>query len=244
MNTAARATPLHFYTTPPHGCSYLPARQATTLFADPGMPKNDTVYALLSNHGFRRSGEHLYRPHCHACRACVAVRLAVQEFAPKRHQRRAWELNADLDIRVIPPDYHPEHFDLYRRYLAGRHAGGGMDDPTPQQYLEFLTSSWTATLFYEMYLDGRLVAVAVVDQLADALSAVYTFYDPELRDRSLGKFAILYEIDTARAQGLRWLYLGYWIAACRKMSYKVDFQPLEYFWEGRWSRRAPVLPPA
>ncbi|MGQ0658333.1 MAG: arginyltransferase [Chromatiales bacterium] len=243
MNRAATPTPLHFYTTPPHGCSYLPGRQAVTLFADPGMPKNDTVYALLSGHGFRRSGEHLYRPHCHACRACVAVRLSVQEFIPRRHQRRAWEMNADLEVLATPPAYRSEHFELYRQYLAGRHPGGGMDHPNPQQYLEFLTSSWTTTLFYEMRLRGRLVAVAVVDQLGDALSAVYTFYDPQLQERSLGKFAVLYEIETARTHGLRWLYLGYWIAACRKMNYKIDFQPLEYFWEGSWTRRAPAMQP-
>lgn len=150
-------------------------------------------------------------------------------------------MNSDLDIRAVPADFYTEHFNLYRRYLAGRHPGGGMDNPNAQQYQDFLTASWARTLFYEMRLRDRLLAVAVADQMADALSAVYTFYDPAFQVRSLGKFAVLYEIEAARALGLRWLYLGYWISSCRKMRYKNEYQPLEYFWEGHWTRRTPVF---
>ncbi len=240
MNKPTRAASLNFYTTPPHACSYLPGRQAVTLFADPGIAKNDVVYGLLSAHGFRRSGEHLYRPHCQGCRACVPVRVPVAEFEPNRHQRRALKANGDLGVRVVPARYSDEHFALYQRYLSGRHSGGGMDNPTPQQYLEFLTASWSTTHFHEMRLEDRLVAVAVVDVMADAYSAVYTYYDPDYPARSLGKFAVLHEILAARAAGVKWLYMGYWIRDCRKMSYKVAFQPMEYFWSGKWTREPPV----
>lgn len=239
MNNPARTAALNFYTTPPHGCSYLPPRQAVTLFADPGIPKTDAVYGLLSAHGFRRSGEHLYRPHCHGCRACVAVRLRVEGFQPSRHQRRSLELNADLNVRTQPARFDCEHFDLYQRYISGRHAGGGMDNPSPQQYMDFLTAEWCDTRFMEFRLGSRLLAVAVVDVMADALSAVYTFYDPDYQRRSLGKFAVLQEIAAARAEQRQWLYLGYWIANCRKMRYKVDYQPLEYFWNGGWTATRP-----
>jgi arginine-tRNA-protein transferase len=237
-----RNVSLNFYTTPAHGCSYLPNRQAVTLFADPGIPKSDPVYGLLSAHGFRRSGEHLYRPHCHTCRACVPVRVPVAEFVPNRHQRRTWLRNTDLSVRPTPARFNTEHFDLYQRYLAGRHRGGGMDNPSPQQYLDFLTASWASTRFLEIRLGNRLLGVAVVDFLSDALSAVYTFYEPNEPARSLGKFSVLYEIEAAREAGLQWLYLGYWIEDSRKMRYKVDFQPLEYFWDGQWTRSRPSFP--
>lgn len=241
MNRASNNATLHFYTTPPHACSYLPGRQAVTLFADPSVAKDTAVYTLLSSHGFRRSGEHLYRPHCHTCRQCVPVRVPVAEFVPRRHQRRTLSHNADLTVTSALAVFDPEQYALYRRYLASRHPGGGMDDPSPQQYLDFLSSSWTQTEFLEMRLGGRLVAVAVIDAMADALSAVYTFYEPDMADRGLGKFSILYEIGEASRRGLPWLYLGYWIRDCRKMSYKNDYQPIEYFWDGRWTRQPPTL---
>ena len=242
MNKPARVNTLNFYTTPPHACSYLDDRQAVTLFADPGIPKTADVYAFLSAHGFRRSGEHLYRPHCPHCQACVPVRLPVDDFVPRRHQQRALEINSDIDVRERPAGYDEEHFKLYRRYLEARHAGGGMDNPTPQQFKDFLTSRWAETVFFDMRLNSRLVGVAVVDRMRDALSAVYTYFDPKLANRSLGKFAVLCEIAQAKAEGKPWLYLGYWIRNCRKMRYKTDYQPLEYLWDGVWERSQPPTP--
>jgi arginyl-tRNA--protein-N-Asp/Glu arginylyltransferase len=115
-----------------------------------------------------------------------------------------------------------------------------MDDPSPEGFMDFLTAPWAETLFYEFRLGDLLVAIAVVDRLEHALSAVYTFYDPACRERSLGRYAILHEIEEARAQGLAWLYLGYWIAGCRKMRYKNEYQPLEYYVGGRWDRARTV----
>ena len=111
-----------------------------------------------------------------------------------------------------------------------------MENPTPENYMEFLTSTWADTVFYEMRRGGDLLGITVADQLDDALSAVYTFYDPALYRRSLGRFAILYLIEKAREQGLDWLYLGYWIERCRKMNYKNEYQPLEYYSDNRWQR--------
>jgi arginine-tRNA-protein transferase len=169
------------------------------------------------------------------------VRLPVEAFEPTRNQRRTLRLNADLQLRSVPAHLDPEHFDLYRRYIAGRHPGGGMDNPSTQQYLEFLTASWCETRFLEIRLKDRLLAVAVIDVMGDALSAVYTFYDPGFPKRSLGKFAVLQEIAAAQAERRQWLYLGYWIDGCRKMCYKTDYQPLEYFFNGRWSATPPPL---
>jgi arginine-tRNA-protein transferase len=228
------AGPLTFFATPPHPCNYLPGREAVTVFADPRLPSM-RLYCLLSRHGFRRSGQHIYRPHCPGCAACVPVRVAVQRFSPRRSQRRAWRTNADLTVVARQPVFRPEHFSLYARYLAWRHPGGGMDNPTERQYLEFLTSPWANTVFYELRLERTLLGVAVVDRLDDGLSAVYTFYEPAMAARSLGVYAVLWEIAKARRLGLEWLYLGYWIRQSPRMSYKAEYQPLQYLCDGRWS---------
>lgn len=234
MNRSANETRLALYATPPHECSYLPNRRAVTLFADPGAPKDGELYARLSAHGFRRSGEYLYRPRCPNCHACVPVRIPVADFRARRRQRRTRERNRDLEVRFQEARFDDEHFQLYRRYLDARHRGGGMDTPTPQSYLDFITSSWSDTRFLEFRLNGRLLAVGVVDCMREALSAVYSFFDPDQPRRSLGRLTVLEEIEQARRLGLRWLYLGYWIAGCRKMDYKDEYQPLEYFIQGRW----------
>jgi arginine-tRNA-protein transferase len=234
--------PLAFYATPPHPCSYLPGRSAVTVFADPAGHKDRAIYTAVSHHGFRRSGAYIYRPDCPQCEACVPVRVPVREFAPRRSQRRVLRANQDLRVVARAPELHPEHFDLYRRYLQARHPGGGMDNPTPAQYLEFLASSWSDTVFYEFSTASQVAAVAVVDRLDDGLSAVYTFFDPALATRSLGVYAILWEIDEARRLDLEWLYLGYWVKESPKMHYKVEYQPMEYFRRGVWRRdpRAPA----
>lgn len=240
MTRSARVSRLGFYATPPHECSYLSDRQSVTLFADPRFPKTNTLYAALSQRGFRRSGEHLYQPHCPGCSACIPIRVPVGEFRPRRQQRRTWRQNQDLQVTIKPPRFETEHFDLYRRYIASRHAGGGMDDPSPNSYMNFLTASWSDTIFIEFRTgDRQLLAVAVTDRLPDALSAVYTFFEPDAVRRSLGRHAILYQIELARHSRRPWLYLGYWIAECRKMAYKTEYQPLEYFSQGEWQRTLP-----
>ncbi len=227
---------ISFFATPAHDCNYLPDQQSTTVFADPALPKNRKVHSLLSQHGFRRSGEFIYRPDCQKCHACIATRIPINDFEPSRGQRRTWKKNQDLTTRILPATFDLEHFELYQRYLSMRHANGGMDNPTPESYTQFLFSNWSTTHFIEFRLNKKLAAIAVVDELENALSAVYTFFDPDLGQRSLGKFAILYEIEFARQQGLKWLYLGYWIEACQKMNYKQDYRPQEHYINEQWVR--------
>ena len=239
MTYSLAATRLTFFATPPYVCNYLPSKQAISLFIDPATPKNPRLHAILSSYGFRRSGEHLYRPRCLGCQACIPVRVPVTEFRPDRNQQRTWRKNQDLRMIAAPPVFKREYFQLYQKYLATRHPGGGMDDPTPQSFMEFLTSSWADTIFYEFRLDRHLLAVAVVDRMEDALSAVYTFFDPDHSARSLGRFAILCEIEATRIAGLKWLYLGYWIKECRKMRYKNEYRPFEYMVRVNDWRRLP-----
>jgi arginine-tRNA-protein transferase len=227
---------LSFFLSQPHRCSYLPQRQAVTLFADPDAEISRQQYTILSRYGFRRSGRFIYRPRCPDCSACIPVRVPVDEFRPRRAQRRTWQRNRDVTVQRTAAGFDPEQFALYRKYIEARHPDGGMNEDDPERYLEFLTSAGIDTAFYEFRVDRALLAVAVTDHLEDALSAVYTFFDPGLQARSLGVLAILWQIELAKTLGLSWTYLGYLIQECRKMAYKDEFRPLEGFIDGEWQR--------
>lgn len=225
---------LKFYATQAHPCSYLPTEQATTLFLDPSQPMDAQVYAELSEVGFRRSGDHLYRPHCQNCSACVPARLPAADFKLNRQQRRIRSRNADLQVQAARPTFSEEYYDLYARYIEQRHADGDMYPPNREQFSTFLVRDLPFSRFYEFRLDGRLLAVAVTDVLPNGLSAVYTFYDPDEEHRSLGRYAILWQIAETARLDLHALYLGYWIKNCRKMNYKTQYRPIELFVNQRW----------
>jgi arginyl-tRNA--protein-N-Asp/Glu arginylyltransferase len=230
----SQSLPLLFYMTPPERCAYLPGRESVNVFADPRARMNTTLYGRLIDKGFRRSGSHLYRPQCPGCSACIPTRIPVATFTPNRSQRRNQISNQDLSVEIAPQGYQTEHFALYRLYQRGRHAGGEMDNPTPQAYLDFLSCCWTNTWFVEFRFRDVLLSVAVCDPVTDGLSAVYTFFDHRERRRGLGTHAILWQIKEARRLGLDYVYLGYWIAGNRKMSYKTCFRPIEGLINGRW----------
>ncbi len=226
---------LKVYTTYPHSCSYLQEQEATTLFVDPRQEVDQTLYSNLSVLGFRRSGNHLYRPHCSNCDACIPARIPVQDFAPNRGQRRALRRNADLEVEVTGDIRDQSAFDLYRRYIECRHADGDMYPPDREQYQSFLDNAWECTRYYRFYDAGKLIAIAVVDELLDGLSAIYTFFEQGEEKRSLGSYAILWQVEKARQMGLDYVYLGYWIRDCRKMAYKTDYRPLELYVNSRWT---------
>ena len=225
---------LKVYTTYPHSCSYLAEQEATTLFVDTRTSMNSDLYSQLSGMGFRRSGAHLYRPNCSSCRACIPARVEVHKFQPRRSQKRAWKQNADILIEEIDHIDDDHYYRLYSRYIEARHRDGDMYPPTREQYQSFLSTEWGVTHFYQLLLDGRLIGVAVADRLNDGLTAIYTFFEPELQSRSIGTFAVLWQIEATRAMGLDYLYLGYWIKECQKMAYKVQFRPLELYINGQW----------
>lgn len=217
-----------------HACSYLPERYAQNMYPDPNHPMNIRIYNQLIQHGFRRSGNHVYRPHCLQCQACIPVRINVNQFSASRSQRRCLKRNEQLTVIEKEAIFNDEHFELYQRYLAARHANGGMDNPTEESFSHFLTSYWCDTQFIEFRDQGKLIAVAVTDFLDDGLSAFYTFFDPDYQQASLGTFAILKQIELAKSLHLSSLYLGYWIADCQKMSYKQDFSALEAYQDQCW----------
>jgi leucyl-tRNA---protein transferase len=229
---------IKLYSTHEHPCSYLSDRLATTVFVDPALQLNGHIYSQLSDFGFRRSGAHVYRPHCNECQACIPVRLPVDSFVPTRAQKRCLRRNTDIDISHCTSINTDEHYQLYERYIEERHADGDMFPPNRQQYEEFLSAQWNVTHYIEMRSkhDQKLIAVAVCDHLDRGLSAIYTFFDPDQQSRSLGVFAVLVQIMQAQDLKLPYVYLGYWIRECQKMSYKTQYRPLEMFFNNQWHR--------
>lgn len=225
---------LKFFSTPPHACSYLDDEQAITLFADPEAAITNSTYHQLSMYGFRRSGNYIYKPQCATCHACLSVRVPVNDFQASRQQRRVWKNNQDLLVRKVPATYVQAHYDLYAKYISVRHADGDMYPPSVAQYVSFLFADWSETWLYEFYEHDKLVAVAVCDALKNGLSAVYTFYDCDAEKRSLGTYAVLWQIAEAQKLKLSFVYLGYWVEKSRKMTYKTHFQPLEALIDQLW----------
>jgi arginine-tRNA-protein transferase len=234
-----RLDALRFFQTPEHECNYLSDREASTVFVDPSAELSSVIYSQLALIGFRRSGRYLYRPRCKSCHACIPIRLSAHDFKPNRSQRRIVNRNQDLTITICDKEFQQEHYELYERYLRSRHTDGGMDDTTPEKYRGFLTCEWMNTQFVEFRLEGKLIGVAVTDFLPDGLSALYTFFDPDLTKRSLGTFAILWQIDAAKQFDKQWIYLGYWIEESLKMAYKTRFKPYELFINGYWQQGGP-----
>lgn len=221
---------------PEHACPYFPDRVARyrAVRAD-GL--DGGVYQQFMNANFRRSGTILYQPVCRACGDCIQVRVPVARFKPRTTQRRCWRANADLNVSVGEPTLSEEKFDLYRRYVVEWHGqSAGAEAPTMEDLSRFLYESPTDTLEFA-YRDraGKLLAVGICDVSPASLSSVYFFFDPAGRDRGLGCFGALWEIDWAARKGIAHYYLGYWINSCRKMDYKLSYRPAELLGvDGKW----------
>ena len=225
---------VRLFRTSPHPCSYKDSEQAATIFVDPDLVIDKALNSKLSDLGYRRSGAHLYRPDCDFCQACISCRVPVAEFQFNRSQRRILRRNESLRM-VEKSDLTDEFaYGLYQRYINQRHLDGDMFPASLEQYEAFIKTKMVDTRFFLFYEQDELLAVSVVDFLEQGLSAVYTFFDPDQSQRSLGNFAILWQIKKCQELGLPYLFLGYWIKGCGKMEYKSKFRPLEMLINGRW----------
>jgi arginine-tRNA-protein transferase len=231
-----KPTQLSFFITPPHACPYLKEETAKTVFLSPDIHPDKPLYSALINQGFRRSGEHIYRPQCDSCQSCISIRIPVSQFKPNKQQKRTLKKAIGLSMSVTPAHFNQQHFQLFDRYISERHKDGDMYPTSPNQYKEFLLNDWIECNYLNFIdpMNQKLVTTAVYDQVEDGLSAVYTYFDPDYSKYSPGRLAILKLIDLAKQQNLPYVYLGYWIKNCDKMAYKGDYRPIECFVKDRW----------
>ncbi len=212
-------------------CPYLPGRQERKLFTHLTGRRAASLHHLLSDNGFRRSQNLIYRPACDGCSACQSVRIVAQEFVPSARYRRIRKANADIAVEVCQPRATAEQFALFKRYLDARHAGGGMTQMSFVDYEYMVEDTPVQTVVVEYRLTSHpqrpLVAVALTDVMPDGLSMVYSFYDPLLDKRGLGNLLILDNIEQVKLAALTYVYLGYWVKDSPKMAYKGQFRPLE-----------------
>ena len=230
---------LAMFKTAPHPCGYFSDREATMLFTALAGQIDQTTYEMLTKLGFRRSGNHVYLPYCANCRACSPIRIKVADFKFKRRYRRILKRNHSVVVQQKPAQLTTAALQLYKNYIASRHQHGSMYPGTADQFNSFLISSWGNTSFLELRLpeaenNDTLLAVAVTDQIEDALLAIYTFFDPGQAWRNLGTLAILQQIIRAKDLGLDYVYLGYWIDQCDKMHYKADYRPHQLLANNIW----------
>lgn len=222
-----------FFLTAPMPCPYLEGREERKLFTHLTGKRAPMMHHVLSDHGFRRSQNLIYRPACEDCNACKAVRIVTDKFKPATRHRRNLRRNSDIVGTEVEPSVTREQYDLFMRYLAARHEGGGMTQMSYLDYEYMVEDTPVNSVLIEYRLagdsgeTGPLVAVALSDVMSDGLSMVYSFFDPDLPDRGLGNFMILDHIQRVVAAGLRYVHLGYWVQNSPKMAYKASFAPVE-----------------
>lgn len=236
-----------FFLTAPSACPYLEGQFERKVFTHLVGNKAAEMNDLLTQGGFRRSQNIAYRPACETCRACVSVRILAQEFEVSRNMRRVLQQNRDLVSTMTNAQPSTEQYSLFRTYLDARHRLGGMSDMTALDYAMMVEDTHVDTRIIEYRRrgpdsfitgkgEGELIAVALTDRMADGLSMVYSFFNPDMDERSLGTFMILDHIERTRAMGLPHVYLGYWVNGSRKMGYKMRFQPQEHLSPKGWER--------
>ncbi len=227
--------PQFFYTTAPLPCPYVPGRTERKVVTEITGPDADGLHDRLSRAGFRRSHNIAYAPVCPGCRACVPIRIPVATFQPGRTLRRIAQANRDVEGYDVPARATAEQFQLFQRYQQARHGDGDMATMSFYDYRAMIEDTPVETSVVEFRdMDDRLVGGCLADRLGDGLSAVYSYFAPELERRSLGTFAILWLIGRARELELPYVYLGYWVADSQKMAYKARFRPSEVLVGGTW----------
>lgn len=218
----------------PVKCSYLADKQSISQIVVPPDQVNAFYYAALLRQGFRRSGSFVYRPQCGSCAACLSVRIDINKFLASKRFKRIINKNRHLQCRQLPLRWEEEHFQLYMRYQIKRHEEHSKELKMRADYKEFILNSYVdSTLLEYRDQNNQLKMVSLIDISDDGISAVYTFYDPEDKN-SLGHYGILCQLDLCKVTSKPWLYLGYWVEGCRKLNYKLDYQPIEIFRDGAW----------
>ncbi|WP_422007621.1 arginyltransferase [Pyruvatibacter mobilis] len=249
MTHHAGKTAPRFYLTAETPCPYLDGKMERKVFTHLLDADADAINSMLTTAGFRRSQTIAYKPACDGCSACVSVRIPVDAFELTTSYRRILRKNRDLMRIPREPMATEPQFELLHKYLNQRHANGGMSDMDDDDFAAMVEETTVSTLLFEYWTKpdpdddaaeplgrDRLIATALTDVIDDGLSMVYSFFDPQEHARSLGTYMILDHVAKARELGLPYVYLGYWIEGCRKMSYKARYRPLEALTMEGWMR--------
>ena len=227
--------PQFFYTTAPLPCPYVAGRTERKVVTEITGPDAETLHDRLSRAGFRRSHNIAYAPVCPACQSCIPIRVPTETFEPDRSLRKIARANAELEGFEVPARATAEQFQLFQRYQQERHGDGDMATMSFYDFRAMVEDTPIDTFMVELRdAEDRLVGACLTDRLGDGLSAVYSFFAPELSRRSVGTFTVLWLLERARAVGLPYVYLGYWVPESRKMAYKARFRPAEIFLGGGW----------
>jgi len=230
---------LRILLTEQHPCSYLDGMQARTAFIDPEVEITKELATSLNWQGFRRSGQYMYRAQCDHCSACQPLRVLVSQFKASKSQKRTLKKNSDLSVKIttkenLDQETLDQYFALYERYISTRHSKGDMFPPDKNQFDGFIGKIYDFSLMIEFYLEDQLIMVSLCDELHDGLSAIYTFFEPSLSSRGLGVYAILWQLQYSAFRGYPYLYLGFWIKDCDKMTYKQKYRPNEIYVNEAW----------
>jgi arginine-tRNA-protein transferase len=241
MSVQGRGFPIPFLVTTEVPCPYLPGRMERKIITELSGAQSPELFEILSHAGFRRSHSIAYRPACAGCRACVPVRIVAADFVPERSLRRVMKRNADLRATVTEAVPTQEQFKLFARYLEARHNDGEMVGMGPQDYASMVGDSPVDTRIVEFRdAKGKLVGACLTDWGQDGISAVYSFFEPDLSRNSLGSFVVIWLIEEAQRRNLSYVYLGYWVAGSQKMDYKRRFRPIEAYGSAGWVRMSPI----
>ena len=235
MNYNPYMTKVEFYKTPPTKCPYLPNKEEQLIFTHLKQEIAEDTHNIMSNIGFRRSHGIVYRPDCKNCSECIPVRIRVDNHQPNKNQQRINQKNRNLVSKFLPPVATAEHFNLFQRYQKCRHEEGNMLLMNMDEYRSMIEDTPVKTQLIEYReKNGELFAVALTDNIKNGLSMVYSFYRPDALKRSPGTWIILNHIYLAKIIRLPYVYLGFFIQNCSKMSYKKDFKPLESLVDFIW----------
>lgn len=235
-------SPQFFYATAPLPCPYVPGRVERKVVTELGGTGAEALHDRLSRGGFRRSHNIAYAPVCQGCRSCIPIRIVVADFEPSRTQRRIAAVNTGLRAYEMPPRATSEQFLLFQRYQMARHGDGDMAAMSFYDYRAMVEDTPIETWLVEFRDEAdRLVGACLTDRLGDGLSAVYSFFAPELARRSLGTQAIMWLVERAAELGLPYVYLGYWVPESPKMRYKSKFHRTQVLAGGAWVDRDAVF---
>ena len=227
---------IQFYLTANYNCGYISGKKAQSIVASPYQNIKQKEFDNLINIGFRRSGNHVYKPHCHECEACVPIRLNVKDFKPNKSQIRCLKKN-DFEVIISDLNFNSEDFQLYQQYQSIRHHDQSTsEEDQKNEYINFLLTSNIKSQMIKFFIQDKLVMVSIVDILVDGISAVYTFYDQNMPKLGLGTYSILWLADWCKQNKLPYLYLGYWISDNARMSYKTRFKPYELLNKKEWKK--------